>query len=71
MTSRLKLSFGSYYYRQNRDGTWDSICLHCFLTAARTSKKEELADLEALHHCSPLFDSHLLKLSDEVKARRD
>jgi hypothetical protein len=40
---------GSFSYRHNQDGTIDSICLDCFLTAATGSKEQELTGQESLH----------------------
>ncbi len=40
-----------FHYRRNADGTWDSICLRCFLTIGTAARIEELADLEAAHSC--------------------
>ena len=40
-----------YQYRKNQDGTFDSICLYCFLTVGTASRKEDLAGLEAAHNC--------------------
>lgn len=34
------------------DGTWRSICLHCFLTAAKAQTKDGLEDGEQEHDCS-------------------
>ena len=48
-----------FAHRQNRDGTFDSICLHCYLTVATANSKENLADREKRHECK---DDHLSNL---------
>jgi hypothetical protein len=40
-----------YIHRQNPDCTYDSICLTCFLTAARGRSEAELRDGEKNHNC--------------------
>ncbi len=40
-----------YKHRENMDGTWDSICLRCFLTAVKRKHATELKAAEALHSC--------------------
>ena len=40
-----------FYHRVNTDGTIDSICLRCFLTAARGDIGSDLHELEAAHQC--------------------
>lgn len=40
-----------FQYRNNGDGTWDSICLRCFLTVGTALSIEELADMEQAHNC--------------------
>ena len=42
---------GEFRYRVNADGTIDSICLHCFMTAAKTGNEADLDRLEAAHRC--------------------
>jgi hypothetical protein len=48
-----KTPSGLFCYRQNPDGTWDSICLHCFMTAASSPREDELPTIERLHICPP------------------
>lgn len=36
------------------DGAWRSICLHCFLTAAKAQTKDGLEDGEQEHVCSKI-----------------
>jgi hypothetical protein len=40
-----------FHHRLYADGTIDSICLSCFLTAARAENKVDLSELEAGHQC--------------------
>lgn len=40
-------------HRKNKDGTWDSICLGCFMTIARFEKEAELREQELKHVCHP------------------
>jgi hypothetical protein len=37
--------------RLNRDGSYDSICLRCFLTIANTRTETELKARENVHTC--------------------
>ena len=45
------LSRGGFAYRQNADGTIDSICLRCFLTAGKALKVAVLHEIERQHDC--------------------
>lgn len=40
-----------FFHRLNADNTIDSICLSCFLTAARVENKADLHEREAAHQC--------------------
>jgi hypothetical protein len=40
-----------FYHRLNADGTIDSICLNCFLTAAKADIGSDLQELESAHQC--------------------
>ena len=40
-----------FHHRVNADGTIDSICLSCFLTAAKADIGSDLQELEAAHQC--------------------
>ena len=40
-----------FHHRLYADGTIDSICLSCFLTAARAENEADLRELEAAHQC--------------------
>jgi hypothetical protein len=39
------------YHRLNLDGTYDSLCLRCFWTAAVGFSKSEVAEAERSHVC--------------------
>ena len=41
----------SFRHRQNPDGSWDSICMRCYLTAAHTFGEKLLASVESGHCC--------------------
>lgn len=41
----------SFRHRENEDGSWDSICLRCYLTAAHSYAEKPLNSVEARHHC--------------------
>jgi hypothetical protein len=41
----------TFYHRENQDGTWDSICMRCYLTAARGYGEQPLLPAESAHHC--------------------
>ncbi len=41
----------SFRHRENQDGSWDSICMRCYLTAAHSYGEEPLALGESDHHC--------------------
>ena len=38
-------------HRRNRDGTYDSICVHCFATVGTGKTEDELLEAEKLHVC--------------------
>jgi hypothetical protein len=44
-----------FHHRLNTDGTIDSICLRCFLTAAKADIGSDLQELEAAHRCDKDF----------------
>ncbi len=41
----------SFRHRQNPDGSWDSICMRCYLTAAHTFGEKLLTSVESGHCC--------------------
>jgi hypothetical protein len=40
--------------RHNEDGTWDSICLRCYRTAASARDASWLPLLQSTHTCDPM-----------------
>jgi hypothetical protein len=55
-------------HRLNNDGTFDSICLRCYLTVTTASTEPELVFGEAQHLCPP--DSPLLSRTVENLLRQ-
>jgi hypothetical protein len=55
MANRTLLAFRR---RHNEDGTWDSICLRCFRTAASAWDVSWLLLLQSTHTCDPV-DLHV------------
>jgi len=53
-----------YPHRRNRDGSFDSICLHCFATIATANTERELVAYESKHIC------RFWKLSQQALDRR-
>jgi len=51
----FEISAATDQHRRNIDGTWDSICLACFLTIARADVEANLASQEADHACVGIF----------------
>jgi hypothetical protein len=43
----------NFPHRQNPDGTWDAICPHCFVNAAKSDREEDLDEIEKTHICGP------------------
>jgi hypothetical protein len=41
--------------RRNKDGSYDSICLRCFATVARSKVNEEIPQGEQVHVCDSSF----------------
>ena len=41
-----------FVHRQNQDGTFDSICLSCYLTVSSAPNESALVDDEAKHSCT-------------------
>jgi len=41
-------------HRNNRDGTYDSICSVCYVTVASVENEPELAVHESAHRCEPV-----------------
>jgi hypothetical protein len=40
-----------FAHRQNRDESFESICLHCFRTVAIAESEQRLFSLESTHRC--------------------
>jgi hypothetical protein len=51
MVDNSPLPAVEFQYRNNGDGTWDSICLRCFLTVGTATSVADLAQLETVHDC--------------------
>jgi len=49
MTSPVLLH--SFRHRENLDGTWDSICMRCYATAAHSHEQRSLGNVELRHRC--------------------
>ena len=41
--------------RKNLDGSWDSICLKCYLTVTTTAMEDDLQEPEQSHNCAELL----------------
>jgi len=46
-----------FAHRQNADGSFDSICLFCYLTVSSALGESGLADGEATHSCTKRLDN--------------
>jgi hypothetical protein len=42
-------------HRRNADGTFDSICMNCFLTVSHSKSEAELAESDKNHICDSSF----------------
>jgi hypothetical protein len=42
-----------FVHRKNSEGSFDSICMTCFRTAAHVAKEKMLATAELKHRCDP------------------
>ncbi len=51
MNAKAVLPSPKFGYRHNPDGTWDSICLACFLTVGTAGQLEALVQFEDRHEC--------------------
>ena len=47
-----------FTHRQNEDGTFDSICLSCFLTVANAGSELQLEIFERRHVCDEMMLRH-------------
>jgi hypothetical protein len=59
----LTMNSTQFRYRRNADGTIDSICPHCFLTAATVENEADLQELEAAHQCPDRGPSILIQIA--------
>jgi len=60
-----------YSRTQNENGTYNTRCLHCFLTVATAVEtKEELEQLECHHVCPERALSELLAAKSATEAHR-
>jgi len=55
-----------YPHRQNRDGSFDSVCLKCFATIANAKEVTELRSYETEHVCIPSMLSNRGQLRKRV-----
>jgi hypothetical protein len=61
-----------YSRTQNEDGTYDTRCLYCFITIARSVKTiQELDELEARHICPERELAELWKREKDGESRID
>jgi hypothetical protein len=58
-----------FYYRENANGTMDSICLRCYLTAATAESEADLHEREAAHQC-PDKEPSLIENARRVRRRK-
>jgi hypothetical protein len=50
---RFAVPSPAFEIRRNPDGSFDAICMRCYLTAGTTFDMSDLAEVEAAHHCDP------------------
>lgn len=43
-----------FYHRQNKEGSYDSICTVCMTTVATVRNEEGLCPRELVHVCNPI-----------------
>ena len=59
----------SFSHRHNKDGSWDAICMKCYLTIATSPSEAELAVAESCHHeCKGL--TRVLSMEASSRSRR-
>src|ERR1700721_2736637 len=58
---------GKFHHRVNADKTIDSICLRCYLTAAKAEKEADLRECEEAHECP---DKTPFTLEETLRSRR-
>jgi hypothetical protein len=59
-----------FHHRVNADRTIDSICLLCFLTAAKAGNKADLHELQAAHQCAGMDRLTLMENLRSLRRRR-
>ena len=47
-----------FSHRRNNDGTIDSICTRCYLTAGTARDESQLPEIEHSHTCDPVWLLH-------------
>lgn len=55
----------SFPHRLNKDGSYDSICRHCFMTVASHVSEPELEPLEYEHRCFGDFATRKMEVEGE------
>jgi len=60
-----------FTYRQNTDGTVDSICRCCFRTVARAHDQASLYSAESNHRCSEEDARHFQRTSKRLACWAD
>ena len=60
-------SKNGFPHRKNRDGSYDSICPHCFLTVASGASPQELDLQERVHACLPIDLALVRAAKDEIR----
>ena len=44
-----------FRHRHNPNGSWDSICMNCFLTVTNAKSEDDLLEPEKSHDCAELL----------------
>jgi hypothetical protein len=52
-----------YTHRKRTDGTWNSIYMTCYHTAAKSGTEPELREIESMHRC---YDSPQLQVTIQM-----
>jgi hypothetical protein len=59
-----------YSHTQNENGTYNTRCLHCFMTiASAVETAEELHSLESLHICPEMVLTDLLNREKSIESK--
>jgi hypothetical protein len=51
----VEIPYSLFQHHRNHDGSWISICMRCFATAARANNQSALDLVSRDHSCTPLF----------------